>query len=313
VAEALEMLFSEESGALYLTCNGDGLLEQVARWGPEPTPNSVLRHDDCWCLRRGKEHVIEPDQHAQVCRHMAAAPPAGSICAPLVAQGEVLGMLHVRWSGAPGRREASQRLATTVVDHVALGVANLRLRERLHELSLRDPLTGLFNRRTMEECLEREGLRAQRHGTSVGVVMIDVDHFKPFNDTHGHEAGDSLLRSLGVLLSGAIRGEDIACRYGGEEFTLVLPGAGLADTLQRAEEIRSRVAERLTVDTLHGPAGVTISAGVSVFPLHGTTVQGAVQAADVALYQAKAAGRNRVAAAPSATSGEAGKQTTIRA
>jgi diguanylate cyclase (GGDEF)-like protein len=181
-----------------------------------------------------------------------------------------------------------------VADHIALTVANLKLRETLRHLSIRDPLTGLFNRRYMEESLERELRRADRKGTSVGIIMIDIDHFKRVNDTYGHEAGDTVLREMGVLLQRHIRGSDIACRYGGEEFTLILTDSPLSVAQHRAEHLREEIKE-LHIEYRGQDLGtITLSMGVAAFPQHGATEEALLQAADLALYRAKAEGRDRV-------------------
>ncbi len=164
----------------------------------------------------------------------------------------------------------------------------------LRQLSIRDPLTGLFNRRYLDETLPRELQRAIRQRQSIGVIMLDIDHFKQCNDTYGHDAGDTVLRTIGDFLQSHTRGADIACRYGGEEFTLVLPGATLEATRQRAEEIHTGV-KRLSVSHHERRLNtVTISVGVAVFPNHGATADMLIKAADRFLYQAKRAGRDRV-------------------
>jgi diguanylate cyclase (GGDEF)-like protein len=221
----------------------------------------------------------------------------------MMAQGEALGLLHLESSASEAEADAlepfelldsKERLAHTVAEHIALAFANLRLRETLRVQSVRDPLTGLFNRRYMEESLERELRRSARHRRSLGVLLLDLDHFKTFNDTFGHGAGDILLRELGHFLQGNVRGEDISCRYGGEEFALILPDAPLDSTLQRAEQLREQVRQ-LQV-THHGRAlgAVSVSIGVAVYPQHGGSAEELLAAADRALYQAKAGGRNRV-------------------
>jgi diguanylate cyclase (GGDEF)-like protein len=194
-------------------------------------------------------------------------------------------------------RQRIRRLSATFADHLALAIANLRLRDTLQIQSIRDPLTGLFNRRYLEESLEREVARAKRRDSSLGLIMLDLDHFKAFNDTHGHRAGDEALAALGELLDSSVREEDVPCRYGGEEFALILPDAALEDVARRADEIREALA---TVNLRHAGkelGRVTLSAGVAVYPEHGTTHEDIVLAADRALYAAKDAGRNRVTVA----------------
>jgi diguanylate cyclase (GGDEF)-like protein len=190
--------------------------------------------------------------------------------------------------------EVEQRLAVTLAEHIALALANLNLRETLRDQSIRDPLTGLFNRRFMEESLERELRRAVRNNQSAAVVMMNIDHFKHFNDTFGYQAGDTLLRALGDFLKKNTRGQDVACRSGGEEFTLVLSGASSEAALQRAEILREQF-KQLNAQHRGQPLGVvSLSLGVAAFPEHGSTMQEILQAADQALYCAKEEGRDRV-------------------
>lgn len=172
--------------------------------------------------------------------------------------------------------------------------ALLRNQALLREQSVRDHLTGLFNRRYMEETLERELLRAVRKHLSLGIIMLDVDEFKQFNDSYGHAAGDLVLRQLGSLLLKQVRGEDIPCRYGGDEFLIVLPDASLIATSERAEHIcKIAVRSHLQFDG-QALTAVTLSLGVAVFPEHGVTTEAILKAADTALYRAKHNGRGRV-------------------
>jgi diguanylate cyclase (GGDEF)-like protein len=182
-------------------------------------------------------------------------------------------------------------------DQVALALANLYLREQLRHQSIRDPLTGLFNRRYLEATLEREVRQAKRHHRSIGIMMIDIDHFKRFNDCYSHAAGDMVIRVVSAFLLSHTRGEDIACRYGGEEFTLILPEASLSDTLRRAEHLRCGI-EQLAVE-YRGQRlpGISISIGVAALPNHGSQADTLIHVADAALLRAKHAGRNRVVVA----------------
>jgi diguanylate cyclase len=165
---------------------------------------------------------------------------------------------------------------------------------RAHHLSMRDPLTGLYNRRYLEETMNRELPRARRLGESVGVIVIDIDHFKRLNDTYGHDAGDFVLERMGELLRAATRNSDIACRFGGEEFAVILPGASLLTARNRAEAIRAAI-ESLDIEFEGKPMGtMTVSAGVASMPPHGQDWAYTLQQADRALYTAKQAGRNKV-------------------
>ena len=182
--------------------------------------------------------------------------------------------------------------------HKLLQIHNRKIEDlqaRLKEQVIRDPLTGLFNRRYLQETLGRELARASRDGFPIGMVMIDIDHFKQVNDSHGHEAGDIILQALGRLLLGGIRTGDIACRYGGEEFLLILPKASRAITAERAEQWRVAFE---ALRTVYGGKTIqaTISLGVAIYPEDGVTAEAVIRAADQAMYRAKALGRNRVVA-----------------
>jgi PAS domain S-box-containing protein len=226
-------LFPGLEGAVYLISPSRSDLDLAAGWGGGEAPREELfRPEDCWALRTGREHFFTDPAADLLCRHLdnpaPGSAPAASFCVPLVALGETLGVLHLRESTnghggilTKGRRQ----LAATAAEQLAMAIANLKLRETLRHQSIRDSLTGLYNRRYFQEALDREIRRVRRHGRSLGLIMIDIDGFKGFNDTHGHEAGDVLLRAFGELLLRRVRGEDFACRYGGEEFALILPEA----------------------------------------------------------------------------------------
>jgi len=236
-----------------------------------------------------------------LCPHLGAAPREGYLCAPINASGGALGMLHLCFGQAETQAPPDERnrlkelkriIITRLVEQYSLALVNLRLRETLRLESIRDPLTGLYNRRHMEASLEREALRAKRRGAPVSIIMIDIDHFKRLNDTHGHEAGDVVLRELAALTRNQIRGEDIACRYGGEEIILILPDASLENAGRRAEDIRLRSSE-LQIGYHDKILTLTISVGVAAFPIHGPNIKDVVKVADNALYQAKRGGRNQ--------------------
>lgn len=203
------------------------------------------------------------------------------------AQGDMLGLFHLCADQAAALPEAKRQLARTVAEQLSLAIANLILRETLQHQSIRDPLTGLFNRRYLEESLTQEIQRAQRHQHPIGVIMLDIDHFKQVNDTYGHDAGDLALQAVGQILRERVRGSDIACRYGGEEMTLILPESSLEVTADRAEIIRQEIAQlQITYQGITLKA-LTASLGVACFPDHGFTTSALMKAADAALYQAK--------------------------
>jgi diguanylate cyclase (GGDEF)-like protein len=304
VARTIQSLFTNCSGALIVIDNSRQILETAARWGNSVEDDQVFGLEGCWGIRRGKTHMVRDGSRDQLCSHVRGDRPGDGpyFCTPLIAQGNILGVLHVllepegeadRQAGMDWLREKG-RMAETVAEHAALAIANMRLQQSLHMQSIRDPLTGLLNRRHLDEILTREGYRAGRHGLHVGIIMIDVDHFKRLNDTYGHEAGDEVLRALGKELTDLFREEDSACRYGGEEFTVVLPGANAEMACRRAEELRRHVEDRIKPVWNNQSLDITASLGVAVFPDNGGSLEEVVKAADKALYEAKAMGRNRV-------------------
>jgi diguanylate cyclase (GGDEF)-like protein/PAS domain S-box-containing protein len=297
-------LFPEISGALYSLNSSKNLLTAVNQWGSGHI-GTILGPLECWALRQGRSYRCGQTSNASFhprCHHIPAGIIGSHLCLPLTAQGETLGLLYLEkisegTNGAESENDFSKsqlKLAKTLAEHISLSLANLKLRETLRYQAIRDTLTGLFNRRYLQETLAREIHRAQRQETTLGVVMLDVDNFKIFNDTYGHEAGDKLLAVLGRYLRGCIRAEDIACRYGGEEFTLILPDVPPEILKERAETIRIGVTN---LEVLHQGKileGITVSLGLSYFPQYGTVPETLLQAADAALYQAKKNGRNKV-------------------
>jgi diguanylate cyclase (GGDEF)-like protein len=213
-----------------------------------------------------------------------------------------LGVLHLEFAGdaietEPGSENPeaiAQRLGTTVAGQIALSLASLRLRDTLRDQSVRDPLTALFNRRFMEESLEREMQRAVRKNHPVSVLFVDLDNFKRFNDTFGHDAGDYVLKTVADLFRKSVRVDDVVCRYGGEEFGFILPESSSENALIRANELRE-AAKKLEIRYQNRSLGaVTLSVGVATFPEHGETVEELLKAADQCLYKSKSGGRDQV-------------------
>ncbi|HUK52586.1 MAG TPA: GGDEF domain-containing protein [Candidatus Binatia bacterium] len=296
-------IFPPDSGALCLLNPSLALMETSAAWGAAPASRSTFGPEECWALRTGQVHTSGPEGMALQCGHVAPFPGGSYVCVPMVAHYEALGLLHVRsapeeaeWPQAERARAQQQRLRLTMdfSADIALALANLRLRETLRTQSTRDALTGLFNRRYLTESLDREVRRADRNGRPLGVVMLDLDQFKPFNDSHGHEAGDALLRAFGRFIQKNTRGEDIACRYGGDEFVILLVDADLEVARRRAEELRDGFGKMVVRHMNHKLDAVSFSMGVAGFPVHGLTSEDLLAGADEALYEAKAEGRNRV-------------------
>lgn len=292
--QALLGLLPGVAGTIYLLRASKDHAESVATWGtPSLLSDPMPAPSDCWALRRNQPYLVEDARRAIRCPHVSPAGPgveAAYACLPLAAQGESLGWLHLNGPAPlPG-----VDLASAAAEQLSLALANLRLKEALRNQAIRDPLTGLFNRRYLEESLDRELARCGRKGQPLSVIMLDIDHFKSFNDTNGHPGGDALLAAFGRLLQSKCRADDIACRYGGEEFTMILPEAPLELALARAEEIRAAAAEMVVEMRGQALPKVTVSLGISAAPGHGKGGAGLISVADKALYEAKSGGRNRV-------------------
>ena len=215
-------LFPEQSGAIYMLNNSGRFLEHAAQWGESSFGGPSFSIDDCWGLRRSRSHWAEPG--TVWCSHTVSPPPAGTLCLPLIPRGEAIGVLSMLWTStpAPESLQSLQQLAMTFSEQVGLALANLRLHENLSNLAIRDPLTNLFNRRYFDETLEREVARSARKGNSLVLMMADLDHFKRFNDTFGHAAGDVVLREFATVIRKCFRREDILVRLGGEEFAVLM-------------------------------------------------------------------------------------------
>ncbi len=299
IARYAQQLVPVGSGALYLVHETDDPVERVAAWGETPPAETELVFNECWALRRGRLHVVQDSRNDLNCAHLRAPLPNKYLCIPLIAQGDTIGLLHLRpvkgeTATLTSHLEDYQRVSQVIAEQIALALSNLSLRDKLRSQAIRDPLTGLFNRRYMEETLDREIRRAARHGTPVSVVMFDIDHLKQVNDSFGHDAGDIILQNLGDLLMKAFRGEDVPCRYGGDEFTIVLPEATVSESFRRAEQFREAFKKMdFSLEGRHfGP--LTLSIGIAAFPEHGATVERLLQTADAASYSAKIQGRDRV-------------------
>jgi len=304
VGSAGKKLFATSvGGALYLFKSSRNLLELSASWGIADNSEKIFAPSACWSLRRGQPHWSESTEGNIKCAHLKDATVANYLCVPLIAQGDTLGVLQLVYglkqngtgsAEVDGLHPSERHLGVAAASQIALSLASLRLRESLRDQSIRDPLTGLFNRRFMQECLDRELLRGTRKNRSLAVIFIDVDHFKRFNDVFGHEAGDQVLRSMGDFFRSHFRGDDIICRYGGEEFAIILPESSAQDAAGRAELLRiaARTLKLKHNDVTLDP--VTISAGIAGFPEHASSAGELLQVADACLYEAKRSGRDRI-------------------
>jgi diguanylate cyclase (GGDEF)-like protein/PAS domain S-box-containing protein len=302
MARHLRRLFPLHPGAIYMISASRNLIECAARWDDDTNaaPALTFTPKDCWALRRGRIYKVESPLAEMLCEHVEVGNelPGPYICAPLIAHSEALGILHLKYAATNGAAEPpDSALLQTVAEQLSLVVGNLRLRETLSQQNIRDPLTGLFNRRYMEESLQRDLQRAKRSGNSLTIAMVDVDHFKRFNDSFGHAAGDVVLREVAQLMKSKMRGSDVVCRYGGEEFAIISPEMTLEVARQKMDYLREELKKlsiRYQEQRLDTPA---ISIGLSAFPIHGADGEALLKSADEALYRAKKAGRDRVVVA----------------
>lgn len=292
----LQRLFPTAAGALYLSDEERKCMKtRAAVWGAaEQRPaRQEFEFVECWAMRRGKPHSVAGSDASKLCAHLSQPAPAASLCLPLTAHGEAIGLLQlVSAEDQPGADWVNAELAESTATLLALAFSNLELRESLRLQSIRDALTGLYNRRYLEATLPREIARAARAGQSFAVLMLDVDHFKDFNDLHGHEAGDAVLRAVGRMLQDNCRQGDSACRFGGEEFTILLPDIDSRAAREWGERLRRRVA---ALEIRYGAVlmpPVFISLGLALYPEHGRDTHTLLQAVDLALYDAKNAGRD---------------------
>lgn len=278
-------LFPSCDGALYVSGMTPDSVAMAAAWG-EPCDMLAFAPSDCWAFRRARPHVTSADRVA--CRHKESDAPM--LCTPLLAGGEAIGVLVLR-----GTRPRSSALAERFAGQVARTLAALRLHDTLRMHAVRDELTGLYNRRYLHDALAGE---LQRSDANVGVIVADVDNFKRYNDTWGHPGGDALLQQLARMMQRVLREEDVVCRYGGEEFVIIVPDVTFEMLHASAERLRGESAEMHVRHDGRFLGSITLSAGIAMSPRHGTTAGELIAVADRALYTAKTNGRDRVATPP---------------
>lgn len=299
VAAFMKDLIPKSKGELYIFSNSRDVLDGVCSWGGAKFHNHI-QPDSCWGLRRGRHYKYGSGRISFPCDHVIEQVNSKNcpdfICVPIVAHGDTVGLLHIKFNGTPGDYGILDAgdFAVQCGEHISLAVANVKLRDELHDQSSRDPLTRLYNRRYLLDAFRSAISAANREKTSLGFISFDADKFKSFNDDHGHDAGDEVLRKIAETMQDLFAINGVPCRFGGEEFVVLLPDSTKEQTMEQAEALR-RAVEAATVPYMGRPLPkVTISAGVAVYPEDGTTSQAIIKAADNALYQAKDEGRNRV-------------------
>ncbi len=305
IDQYLHKFFPADSGAIFLFNNNLPHKKPIVSWGAHDAKEVMFSQSDCWALRHGKPYFVEDTTEKVVCSHVTLQHDTGHLCIPMIVQGEILGLFYLAFLKTvegnmqdKAKLDRKRNLAITISEQLTLAIANLKLRESLRLQSVQDPLTGLYNRRHMEIYIERESHRARRQKTVMGIIMLDVDHFKKVNDSYGHEAGDKVLKQIGDYLQKSVRIEDMACRYGGEEFTVIIVDTSLDDIEKKMNTICRGIREQVAVTFNDEILKVTVSAGAAAFPTHGNTVLGVLNIADSALYEAKNKGRDKAFVAP---------------
>ena len=294
IALTANNVFRGASGALALVENGTHALKTVVQWGADQLMSPQFLADDCWALRTGQSYEVNGAGSQAGCQHFKSVAPGSYVCLPLIVHGETSGLLHLNTAAGDILTGELHRQMLSFGDVVKLSLSNLKLRESLIEQAMRDQLTGLFNRYYLVETLPREIKRAQRNNAPLSIAMLDIDHFKMFNDTQGHDAGDLILKELGALLRESLRAGDIACRYGGEEFLLLLPECDLSAALTLLQQICLKIKRKSFQFQNHTLPTVKMSAGISQLDHDLASQDTLIRAADEALYTAKRNGRDRI-------------------
>jgi diguanylate cyclase (GGDEF)-like protein/PAS domain S-box-containing protein len=297
IARVAQELFPTEVGAIYVISPLHDSVETAVMWGNPELIKRIFVPGECWALRRGRIHWVEDTHVGMVCKHLNHPPPDSYLCVPMMARSEALGILFLTEAKTSRLTDAKRRLAVSMAEHVAMALSNLKLHETLRTQSIRDHLTGLFNQSFMQEALELELRRATRSQHPVATIMLDLDGFAALNEAHGVDAGDYVLNCLGPKLQASIRKEDVACRFAGEKFVIILPRGSLEITKQRAENLAEMVRS-LEISHRGTVLGrITTSIGVAVYPDHGRTVDDLLRATEAALNRSKKGGGDRVVAA----------------
>ncbi len=297
----LKKILPFSSGVIYLMNHSKNYLEAVAEWNEPNVTEHIFTPDQCWGLRQGKIYFYINKDESMPCKHSEGESHIRSyVCMPLLALNEVVGVLHLQITNSHDMDqneiiklyENNNLMIQNIAGQISLSISNIKLYEVLKQRSTRDLLTSLYNRSYLSDTFERDVQRAKRNNTSIVVIMMDIDFFKNVNDTYGHEAGDAVLREVSKLLTRELRKSDIACRYGGEEFLIILYDTVFQDASERIEQLRQKISNL----QFHFVAlfSITVSFGVAMFPEDGNNSEELIKAADQALYVSKKTGRNKV-------------------
>jgi diguanylate cyclase (GGDEF)-like protein len=286
VGQILEEMLPQASGYFALFSPSKDLVEIRESWGDAQTPD-VFPSATCVALQLGRKVHRSESLVPIPCKHVN--PSSDCFCMPLRSSTGFLGVIHVESGSAIAAKRAGSIALFSA--QITLALTNLRMRDALRSQSVRDPLTGLFNRRYFDETLQRELVAYRRGGSPLAVLMLDLDHFKRVNDSFGHAAGDDALRALGRLMRSSFRESDVICRYGGEEFAVILMNSDLDSAFAKAERFRHAVEQADLSSAGRDLGRMTTSVGIACCTEFDDSTQ-LVHASDAALYQAKRMGRN---------------------
>lgn len=296
--QSLSTLLPEDSGILYLKDARLDLYHAIATWGKIDGPPKSISSQDCWALRRGRRHKVIAGSDDIRCNHtIMPSSDCSSLCVPIMTFGEPLGLLH--FSSRQEHPFFAEKIQTVglIADLLAMAIVNIRLRDRIQDMVERDYLTGLYNRKPAEEHFSRLLKTASRENASIGLIMLDIDHFGYFTENYGYGTAHAVLRDLGAFLNEYLHSDELACKFGGDEFLLILPGNSLDASRKRADHIRELLKDRAQFEGHRHMRRITLSIGVAAFPDHGNTTGDLIQSVIHAVKLAKEDGRDRVAVA----------------
>lgn len=290
-------LFPKANGGLALYQENEQIFTSVLKFGDDNQLCEEFPLDACWGLRQGRMHEMRSPEQDPCCSHFVDTDRVQThyICLPLMVQGRTFGMLWLDSNNVErGFSTTDRQFIISIADTIKLALSNLDLRTALHNQAVRDPLTSLYNRRYLQECLDKMQARSSRTKEAYSIALIDIDHFKQLNDSKGHDAGDAVLVALSEILQAIMVDEDVPFRYGGEEFVILLPNVHPEDAVARLDKLRNTWRSNRVIFNGQDLGQVTMSVGVAGSPIHGNTPAFLISAADKALYYAKENGRDQV-------------------
>ncbi|MCX2790837.1 sensor domain-containing diguanylate cyclase [Vibrio sp. Sgm 5] len=295
VEDIVPRILGKVNGSISLMRSSRNQLVTQLDWGDSWPGSRSFAPDECWSLRKGRSHLSIESFHNLTCEHMASIENNQTLCIPLTAHGNTIGIMHLYFGqGEIEVDEMTMQLSYSVAEHLGLALANLSLQEKLRSQALSDPLTGLYNRRFFEQKLTEHVNNSATSTEAMSLLMLDLDHFKRFNDNFGHDAGDYVLKEISALLKRTVSEDETACRLGGEELAVILPHCDMASATDYAQNIVDQIRALHLEHKGLSLGQLSVSIGVATYPEPASDIEGLVKMADKALYLAKDQGRDRV-------------------